>query len=309
MRFWKKSKNIIGLLKDSLSEEILDEHLLLGHVKTEDYLMVALELRPCSFLAIPAEFQNGDELGTKIDELCLEDFQTLLSASPDKKGVLIPELKKKIRKSFKNVVLASAAYKAHIEWSRKLSLQFFDVEVRPSIHELYLFKNSKVKRELRRLVNVRNLAREKIGLLMDVSKKNTCLAFPEESSSEYLASAGELLGYPSCCVERYVHDRLCEGTSVEVRASRQVEQLRKEGEEPDVYAFFARSFFPCDPRCRSAIEMGRKTFDLLSDANPKLGDLYFECIRNNAIMIEKYPEFIRQYREKLTERAQKLSRM
>lgn len=287
---------------------MLDESLLLDHVKTEDYLMVALEVRSCSFLTIPAEFQNGYELGRKIDEFCIEDFQAVLSATADKKGVLIHKLKKKIRESFRKVVFASAVYKAHIEWSRKLFLQTYDVEVRPSIHELYLFKNSKVKRELRRLMNIRNVARERVALSMDVSKRKTSLAFPEELSSDYLASVGKLLRYPSCCVERYIHDRLREDVNVEMRASKQVEELRKGGEEPDVYAYFVRNFFPCEPRCRSASGVGRKTFDLLSGVNPKLGDLYFKCVRRNVEMVEKYPELIRQYGDKLKKRAQKLSR-
>lgn len=270
--------------------------------------MVALDIRPCSFLTIPAEFQNGDELGRKIDELCAEDLQAVLSATADKKAVLIRGLKKKIQESFKKVVFASATYKAHINWARKLSLQTYDVEVRPSIHELYLFKDSKVKRDLKRLMSSRNVERERLRLSMDISHSKTCLAFPEELSSEYLVSVGKLLGYPSCCVESYVHDRLREGASAEMRASRQVEHLRKEGEELDAYAYFARNFFPCSPRCQSASEIGRKTFDLLRGLNTKLGDLYLECIRHSIELVKEYPELTRQYREKLTKKAQKLTR-
>ncbi|NIQ06717.1 MAG: hypothetical protein GWO20_13615 [Candidatus Korarchaeota archaeon] len=54
--------------------------------------------------------------------------------------------------------------------------------------------------------------------------------------------------------------------------------------------------------------MGRKTSDLLSEVNPKLGELYFECLTRNVEMVEKCPELIRQYREKLKTRAQELSR-
>jgi len=309
LRFLRKPKNVVSLLKGTLSEMMLDESLLLDHVKTEDYLMVALEIRPCSFLTIPAEFQNGDELGRKMDELCREDFQAVLSAAADRKGVLIHKLKKRIQESFKKVVYASAVYEAHMKWSRKLFLQIYDVEVRPSIHELYLFKNSKIKKELRRLMNVRNAAREKAALSMDVTQRRTSLAYPEELSSEYLVSVGKLLGYPFCCVERYIHDRLHGDVDVETRASRQVEELRKREEEPDVYAYFVRDFFPCEPRCRSASAVGRKTFDLLSGVNPKLGDLYLECVRRNVEMVEKYPDLIRQYREKLKKRAEKLSKL
>jgi len=309
LRFWKKPKNVASLLKGTLSEEMFDESLLLDHVKIEDYLMVALGIRSCSFLTIPAEFENGDELGKKIDVLCREDFQAVLSATADKKIVLIPKLKKKIRESFKKVIFASAVYRAHMEWSRKLFLQTYDIEVRPSIHELYLFNNSRVKKELRRLRNVRNVARERFALSMGGSERKTGLAFPEELSSDYLFSVGKLLEYPSCCVERYVHDRLRENATVEMRASRQVKELRKEGKEPDIYAYFVRNFFPCGPRCRSASEMGRKAFDLLSKVSPKLADLYLECVRKNVEMVEKYPELIGQYRKKMKKRAQKLSRM
>lgn len=308
MRLWKRPKNVSSLLKKVLSAEILDESLLFDHVKTEDYLMVALEIRPCSFLTIPAEFPNGEELGKKTDELCAGDLQAVLGATPDKKGVLIRRLKKRIQESFKKVVFASATYEAHVEWAKKLSLQTFDVEVRPSIHELYLFKDSKVKRKLRSLVNIRKAARERIKTSIDVSKSRTWLAFPEERTPEYLASVGEVLGYPSCCVERYIHDRLSEGASVEARASREVEQLRKGGGEPDIHAYFARNFFPCEPRCRSASEIGRRAFDLLSAVNPKLGDLYLKCIRDNVGIVQKYPEITKQYRKRLTKKAQKLTR-
>jgi len=305
LRFSGKPKSIVSLLKETLSEDLLNEPLLLDHVKTEDYLTVALGIRSCSFLTIPAEFPDGNEMGRKIDELCMEDLQTVLNATPDKKGVLIRKLKMKIRKSFEEVVFASSAYKAHIEWSKKLCLQTYDVEVRPSIRELYLFRSLSVKKELGRLVSVRNAARERAMLSMSVSKKKASLAFPEELSSNYLVSVGKLLGYPSCCVQRYVNDRLLEDVGVEMRASRQVKELQEDEEAPNVYAYFARSFFPCEPRCRSARGMGRRTFDLLSDVNPELGDLYFECLRRNVEMVERYPELIRQYSEELKKRAQK----
>ncbi|UCC33294.1 MAG: DUF483 domain-containing protein [Candidatus Bathyarchaeota archaeon] len=306
--FHKRPKNVASLLRESLSKEMLDEPLLLDHVKIEDYLMVALEIRPCSLLTIPAEFHNGTELGRRIDELCAEDLQAVLRATTDKKGALIRRLKKKIREALKRVVFTSATYEAHMNWSRKLDLRTFDVEVRPSIHELYLFKDSKIKSELRSLMRIRTATRERVRLRMDASKRRTRLAFAEESSPEYLVSVGKLLGYPSCCVERYVHERLNEGASVEARASGQVEQSRKDGEEPDVYAYFVRNFFPCRPTCENASEIGRKTFDLLSSLDPKLGGLYGRCMTNNVEMVEECPGLTKRYRAKLTKKAQRLTR-
>ena len=90
-----------------------------------------------------------------------------------------------------------------------------------------------------------------------------------------------------------------------MRASRQIEQLREEGENPDLHSYFARNFFPCKPTCQNASEIGRKTFDLLNEFNPQLGGLYFKCVTNNVKMVEKCPELTRQYRAKLTEKAQR----
>lgn len=298
----------MNLLKGSLSAEMLDESLMLDHVKTEDYLMVALGIRSCSFLTIPAEFHNGEEFGRRIDQQCMEDLQAVSRATASKKGSLIRKLKKKIQKSFKEVVLASTTYKTHAEWARKLFLQTYDVEVRPSIHELYLFKDSRVKKEIQRLMSARHVARERAMLSTDSSKRKTRLAFPEELSPAYLVSIGKLLGYPPCCVDRYVNDRSREEVNVEMRASRQLNGLRESGEEPNVYAYFVRNFFPCEPTCRSASERGRQTFGSLSEVNPELGNLYLKCIRRNVEMVERYPELIRQYREKLRKKAQKLSK-
>ena len=309
MRFWRKPKSITSLLGGSLSEEMLDESLLLDHVKTEDYLTVALEIRPCSFLTIPAELRNGDKLGKEIDELCAGDLQAVLSAAADEKGAFIHRLKERIGESFRRVVFVSATYKAHIEWARRLYLGMRDVEVRPSIHELYLFKDARVKKELRSLMRIRKAARERVQLSIDAPKTKTCFAFPEELSPEYLSSVGKLLGYPSCCVERYVRDRLSGEASAEMRAGGQIDQLRREGNKPDTYAYFARNFFPCDPKCRNASEIGRRTFDLLSGLNPKIGNRYFTCMMRNVEMVENYPELTRQHVEKLTKKAQKVTRV
>ena len=309
MRFLRRPKSVTSLLRGSLSEEMLDESLLLGHVKTEDYLMVALEIRPCSFLTIPAELRNGDTLGKKIDALCAGDLQAVLSAAADEKGALIHRLKATIGESFKRVVFASATYKAHIDWARRLYLRICNVEVRPSIHELYLFKDARVKKELRKLLRIRKAARARVRLSMDAPKTKTCFAFPEELSQEYLSSVGKLLGYPSCCVEKYVRDRLSGEASAEMRASGQIDQSRSEGTEPDTYAYFARNFFPCEPKCRSAGEIGRRTLDLLSGLNPKFGKLYFAGMRKNVEIVENYPELARKHVEKLTRKAQKVTRV
>ena len=299
MSFWKKPIDILDSLKSGLSEELLDESFLTDHVKTEAYLMVVLGVRPCALVTIPAELPDGAELGREIDLLCAEDLRRVTEAPAEKKPLFIPKLRSRIQGSFRKVVFSSAAYKAHVGWSRKLSLQTLDVEVRPSIHELYLFKNLAVGKQLKRLIALRAAARKEFAFSKGFVGTRTNLAYAEELSADYLHSAGKLLGYPPCCVKTYADDRLGGGVNVETRASTQLRQIDEGARQPSVYAYFARNFFPCHPQCRNAIEIGRSALHHLTDVNPKLGAIYFECMRKNAKTVEEYPELTQQYRQKM----------
>jgi hypothetical protein len=306
MPFWTKHNKATDLLKEDTVEELLKDPLMLGYVKTEDFLTVALDIRPCSFLTIPAEVPNASEMGEKIDALCGEDFQTIKAAPVDKKVILIGKMKEKLHETFKAVVYNSDTYRAHLDWIRKLGLQTFDFEVRPTIHELYLFKVSSLKGELRKLMNYRRIERERIVASRAMSETPSRLAYAEELSFDYVTSVGKLLGYPICCTDRYATERVHEGISVEMRASKQIEELKRNNEMPDAYAYFARNFFPCSPNCQNASQIGRKTVEILNSINPRLSSLHFECMRKNLEVVEKYSELIRQFRNKMGNKARKL---
>jgi hypothetical protein len=286
-------------MKSGLSQELLDESLLTDHAKTECYLTVALGVRPCALVTIPAELPDGAELGRKIDALCAEDLRKVTEAPGEQKSLLIPRLRSRIHESFRKVVFSSASYKAHVNWSRKLSLQTLDVEVRPSIHELHLFMNPAVGKQLKRLVALRISARKEHASLKGFVGTRTSLAYAEELSADYLTSAGKVLGYPPCCVKAYANDRLGDGVNVETRASTQLRQMDEGTRQSSAYAYFARNFFPCHPQCQNAIEIGRGAFQRLTDVDPKLGAIYFECMRENAEAVMEYPELTRLYKQKM----------
>jgi hypothetical protein len=247
----------------------------------------------------PAELPDGAELGRKIDMLCAEDLRRVTEAPTEQKPLLIPKLRRKIQESLRAVVFSSASYKAHIDWSRKLSLQTLDIEVRPSIHELYLFMNPAVGEQLKRLIALRISVRKEHAFSKGFVGTRTNLAYAEELSADYLTSAGKLLGYPSCCVKAYADDRLGGGENAETRASTQLRQMGEGTRQSSVYAYFTRNFFPCQPRCQNAIGIGRSAFQRLTDVNPKLGAVYLECMRKNAETVEKYPELTQQYMQKM----------
>lgn len=298
LSFWKKQTDPSDLLKSGLSEEFLDEPLLTDHVKTEGYLTVALKVRPCALVTIPAELPDAAKLGKEIDTLCAEDLRRVTEASVEKKPLLIPKLRSRIQESFRKVVLSSASYKAHMTWSRKLSLQTMDVEVRPSIHELYLFMNPTLEKQLKKLSELKASTR-KLAFSKGLILTRTNLAYAEELSADYLHTVGNLLGYPPCCMKAYSDDRLGNRVNAETRASVQLRETDEATRQSSVYAYFARNFFPCHPQCQNAIEIGRSAFQRLSDIDPKLGGIYFECMRKNAETVMEYPELTRQYRQKM----------
>lgn len=302
---WRKPEDIFNRLKKDLAEELLNEPLMLDQVKVDDFLLVALDVRPCSFLTVPAEFPNGLELGRQIDEICRQDYQALMDADIYRKAELILNLRNRIRESFKTVVGGSGTYKAHLNWAERLSLQTSETEVRPSVHEIYLFKNTRIREELKKLTKMRQQLREKMLRSATHTQPEICLAYPEEGSPEYLASVGKLLGYPSCCVDRYLNDRLQGSPIVEQRVSEQIRELKSEV-EANTFAFFVKDFFPCSPSCERAIEIGAKGYSVLKSISPHLGEIFLNSTKSNVRTAERYPELIKLSKKGLEEQAARL---
>jgi len=278
---------------------------VLDQVKIDDCLLVALDVRPCSFLTIPAEFPSGLELGKQIDELCRQDYQALMDADIYRKAEMILRLRDRIREAFKTLVSGSETYRAHFRWAEKLFLKTHETEVRPSVHELYFFKNSKIRKELKKLTEMRQQMREKILKSAPPPTAKTWLAYPEEGSREYLAHVGKLLGYPSCCVDSYLNDRLQGSLTVEQRVSKQIKES-KSGAKPNTLAFFVKDFFPCSPSCEKAIEVGARAHSVLGSISPRLGELYLNFTRSNMRTAEHYPELIKLSKKGLEEQAARL---
>ena len=283
----------------------MNEPLMLDQVKIDDYLLVAVDVRPCSFVTVPAEFPNGLKMGKQIDELCRQDYQELMNADIYRKAELILKLRNKIREAFKIVVCGSETYRAYSKWAEKLSLQTYEAEVRPSVHELYLFKNLKTRKELKKLTKTRHNLREKILKSAAHPQSKICLAYPEEGSPEYLTYVGKLLGYPPCCVDSYLNDRLRGTPTVEHRVSEQIKELKRRA-DPSTFAFFVKDFFPCSPGCENAIEIGARAHSVLGSMSPRLGEIYLNCTKSNMRTAERYPELIKLSKKGLEEQAARL---
>jgi len=265
-------------------EELLEDDRLRLGVKLEDYLLVYLGVRPCSQITIPAELPSGREMGRIIDEII---YPTLLRIRRGDRGG-IGDVKRAMRRAYREVVENSEEYKAHLEWAERLGLRWMMDEVRPTVRELYLYGEGETGRKLRRLMERREKLRREA--LKRPRGLGIYLAYPEELEADWVMEMGGLLGYPECCVERYARERSM-GLEVEERAYRQLEEA-----EADAMAYFVSYFFPCSPSCPEAVSMGLRCLRLLGELHPRLGELYRGRMEENLELVRRLPTIIREHR-------------
>jgi len=265
-------------------EELLEDDRLRLGVKLEDYLLVYLGVRPCSQITIPAELPSGREMGRIIDEII---YPTLLRIRRGDRDA-IGDVKRAMRRAYREVVENSEEYKAHLEWAERLGLRWMMDEVRPTVRELYLYGEGETGRKLRRLMERREKLRREA--LKRPRGLGIYLAYPEELEADWVMEMGGLLGYPECCVERYARERSM-GLEVEERAYRQLEEA-----EADAMAYFVSYFFPCSPSCPEAVSMGLRCLRLLGELHPRLGELYRGRMEENLELVRRLPTIIREHR-------------
>jgi hypothetical protein len=161
-----------------------------------------------------------------------------------------------------------------------------------------LFKDPKVAEELDELQELRKDIRwEKMRTAGGAQPAYT-KAFPEEMNPAYLKKLGRILGFPICCIERYTFDRESAVLTPEQRAANQLSDLEG-SEEYDLYAYFTKDFFPCQPDCETARDLGKAMYDRLLEIDPEIAERYAKHLENNVALVRQYPEIIRQKIEAL----------
>jgi hypothetical protein len=295
-----------GDFMSELLKSFMEDKRILDRVKLEDYLSVYFDVRPASFFTMIAELPNAREIGAKIDFECKDDLALIMSTRDIQlRGELIIELRKKIDELFKKYVLDSDVFKAHEYWAKKLGLRMEMDKVRPSICEVYLFKDKSVGKRLKNLFYIRREIRKAIYQMQNVSLPPSLLAYPEELSSKFVSELGSILGYPECCIKRYAEER-ASGIYVEGRISEQIKNLRKSGDKPNVFSFFSSSFIPHDPKCEKAAEIGMKLYEALRDNIPGAHQKYYAILEENVNTAENFPEVIKSYRQSAESRLKDL---
>lgn len=278
-------------------QELKEDPRLKTRVKVENYLLVQLGMRPCSQTTMPVDLPSAEEMGSTIDRM-MSPKMGQIKGEPDPRRRLaaIASLKKEMRAAYNQVVKASEQYKAHLDWADTLRLRTRIVDIRPTVQEVYVFKERRLGGELKRLMKEREKIRKRAYARASPGMDRVRLAYPEEFEGSWLRDLGEILGYPECCVDDYASDREG-GLNVEERAATQLEESLRAG-EVDPMAYYVGYFFPCTPDCEAALFKGKEGLSRLADLDPSWGNLYSTIVVENMENIRRQPEIIARYRAK-----------
>lgn len=278
----------------STLNEFLNDPLVIPKSKLEAFIASYLELRPASQVTIPAELPNGAEMGKRIDEEVRPQLAKLQSIKDMKvRALAVQAVKKLLEQKFEEIVEESDSYNAYNNWSERLNLRTNQIKVRPTVHEMYFFKNKSTGKTLRDLVRDREKIRKKVQRKPNPNVDSIRFAYPEEFDKKWLLRNGALLGYPECCVKQYADDRV-NGVNVEARASRQLVDSLK-SEKVDSHVYFTGFFFPCSSMCENALAKGKEWYDAFQSLDERLSGLYENTLLMNAEMVLRQPELINKY--------------
>jgi hypothetical protein len=296
------------LLKEFMAEEVIPLR-----TKFDDYLAVALDVRRASQFISPAELPDAAILGATIDDRFRQKMsgrklpgESLGDFVKNKMGKYwrrnrAQEVRYRLdtlRAIYKDVVENSHSFKTYIGWAKRLGLSYKELESRPTIREIYLFKDPEVARELDELQDLRKDIRWERMRSAAANQPGYARAFPEEQTPAFLKKLGRILGFPSCCIERYAFDRESAVLSPEQRASDQLVHL-EEDEEWNSRAYFTKDFFPCQPDCESAATSGDAIYEALMAIDPEIAQEYARHLSGNVELVRQYPEIIRKKIEAL----------
>ncbi|MCL4425421.1 MAG: hypothetical protein M1553_08280 [Firmicutes bacterium] len=305
-------------LTNSQVTRLLREEKIFDRVKLENYLLVALGVRKSSLTVFPAELFDGASIGATVDQIFLERYTGddrrsklgLVGLFGGLKAACERAVKGPlgykaglIRKIFERVLAESPSYKVHKVWAKELGLKTYEVELRPTVREFYLYRDHEFLKLLRMVQHRRQAVWEEVRQGWRQPVLGMGQLFPEERDREFLEMLGSLLGHPSCCVGQYIADRISGEIAPELRASNQIKEYKREGKHIEAHAYYVKDFFPCHPNCQRAANLGRRAHQALEGLDPRLGGLYVQVLEENVALVENYPELIDEHYRRLREKS------
>ena len=284
------------MMDSDLGGKFLSEPGISDTSKIQNFLLVSLGIRKASLTYLPAELPGGPEMGLAIDRYYYAHIKPGTGRHP-------PSMEHKLSvmaAAYEEVVHRSPEYQAHLRWAGRLGLSVLEVHRRPTLVEMFLYADDGTRTELLRLrERAEDLRRVALSGLRTADRPlgDPLIArvYPDELDAKYLRRLAGLLGYPACCTERYLEDRLS-GHSVELRASEQILQAASAGRPVDVQAYYLKDFFPCSPDCPEATLRARQITDRLSAESPAFRDLYFASLTENHRLVRDYPKILAEHK-------------
>lgn len=300
--------------------EFMKEDVIPDRAKFDDYLSVVLGGRRASQIVLPAELPDASVLGATIDDrfrqkqdgkrLPGESISDFLKGKVGKhwRKSQMAEIRHRmdtLRALYSDVVEKSHSYQVFMKWADRLGLKRKELESRPTIREVYLYTDPSVAAMLTELQDMRKDIRYHSIRTPD-SSAVYARAFPEEQNPAYLKMLGSILGFPECCIDRYVFDRQSGVLTPESRSSNQLVHT-EDPNEFSPFAYFTKDFFPCQPDCDEAVKKGESLYQKLLEIDQTIADRFKKHLQENVSLIKEYPELIRKKVEMLERFAGKVS--
>lgn len=287
--------------------QILNEDKIADRVKVEDLLSVALEARPAGLLVVPLELPDGPALGRAIDHTFSRSYVGIPpeGVPPWERlawtlSTLVARVTRQpvaykaflVRDAFLRHIRRASSYKALRSWARTLGVTLVEGQVRPTIDEVYVGRGRAIASAAFDLQMMRSRIRNRF-LRQYRQEGGSFRVFPEEADPEFTTGVGTLLGYPSCCIERYSGLRHS-GEPVE-----QVAAAEARDGQPVPSAYFARDFMPCTPRCEPARAVGDDILAKLDALDPRLASIQARAFEDNVERVMRFPDIIKERQEQI----------
>ncbi|MDI6894363.1 MAG: DUF483 domain-containing protein [Bacillota bacterium] len=276
-------------IPEALVRDLLSDQAVLDRVKVEDLLPVAAGARPAALIVLPADLPDAYALGGAIDALVSQHrARWQVALRPQAKLRRQADL---LREAYGRVVESAPTYRFLSEWIERLGLNAWQLEVRPTVRYLVVYRDP---------VAVPVLA--ELGEMLAERRKR--MGGWAETEPRFAESLGKVLGYPACCLDNYVR-HLADGTPYEDSLAAQLAAGVARGDEPDESVFFASGFLPCGPRCGAARAIGTGIVETLAAWLPEMASRYRQMCRENLTEAARPPAERRRYVEVL-ERTRRL---
>lgn len=299
------------MLTQQLVYRFLNEEKLAPRVKWECFLLVFSGVRSASLITVPNDLPDGLQIRHTMEQVYavkylngVDILQSGFKELGQRLRYTIQRLTQKtavfkrmlMEETFQDLIRTSSTYQRHLFWADRLELFIHEEQLIPSKGELYVYRDEKHAALVRALIERRKVVRERSHENVPLPIAGNSL-LPEDSDPTYLRYMGALLGYPSCCVEAFIEDRLEERVPEE-RAVQQLETMREHGLDPQEKAYFVRGFIPCRPDCEEAARVGERYAESLMDIDPRFADAYASGLGGNLALVEGYMELKRLREER-----------